>query len=81
MFVGYKNFKRWKDFNHIKFLIKNPLSKLLIRTIQKFYNHRAISKIKDFQDIEGNGIESFYANSRSVFLKDEINKLFINKDY
>jgi asparagine synthase (glutamine-hydrolysing) len=81
LFVGYKNFKRWKDFNHIKFLIKNPLSKLLIRTIQKFYNHRAISKIKDFQDIEGNGIESFYANSRSVFLKDEINKLFINKDY
>ncbi len=81
LFVGYRNFRRWKDFNKFKFAIKNPLSRLFINVLNKFISHRAIAKIKDFQDIKGDGISAFYANSRSIFLKEEINKLFLNSKY
>ncbi len=79
LFAGYRNFKRWKDYNKIKFLIRNPFSKFLIRIVKPLVSSRIISKIKDFQDIEGEGIKSFYANSRSIFLKDELGKLFDGK--
>lgn len=80
LFVGYKNFKRWKDFDKIKFLIKNPISKLLVTILSKVVHNRVITKIKNFQSIEGNGIKSFYANSRSIFLKDELKKLFMDHE-
>ncbi|MDI1235354.1 MAG: asparagine synthase (glutamine-hydrolyzing) [bacterium] len=76
LFVGYKNFKRWKDFSKIKFLFKNPLSNLLFNLLSKVFHNRVITKIRNFQSIEGDGIKSFYANSRSIFLNDELKKLF-----
>jgi asparagine synthase (glutamine-hydrolysing) len=81
LFVGYRNFRRWKKFNKFKYAIKNPLSRLIILLLNKLISHRAIAKIKDFQDIKGDGINPFYTNSRSIFLKEEINKLFLNPKY
>ena len=54
---------------------------MIILLLNKLISHRAIAKIKDFQDIKGDGINAFYTNSRSIFLKEEINKLFLNPKY
>ncbi len=76
LFVGYTNFKRWKDYKKNKLLFNNVFSKLLIKMIKPFVKHRAISKISDFQSRKGGDLETFYGNSRSIFLREELEKLF-----
>lgn len=79
LFAGYKNFKRWKEYNKYRVLLNNPLSRLGLGLIKKVYNNRAISKIYDLQQSGREGFESFYNNSRSIFLKHELDALFGNR--
>jgi asparagine synthase (glutamine-hydrolysing) len=75
LFAGYKNFKRWKTYHANQWLINNPISKLGINVLKKVYNNRAVAKIKDLQDNSADGFEEFYNNSRSIFLKKELELL------
>jgi asparagine synthase (glutamine-hydrolysing) len=76
LFVGYRNFRRWKDYKKNKFLFNNIFAKLAIGLVKPFVKHRAIAKISDFQKRRGGDLETFYGNSRSIFLRDEIERLF-----
>ena len=76
LFAGYTNFKRWKDYKKFKPLFSNVFAKLAIKILKPFVKHRAITKISDFQSRRGGDLESFYNSGRSIFLADEIQKLF-----
>lgn len=79
LFAGYKNFKRWSDYKKYGWLISNPLSKAAVSVLRKIKDNRALSKIHDLQQNAGSGFESFYNNSRSIFLKEELDALFGNR--
>lgn len=75
LFAGYQNFKRWKKFKQFGFLITNPLSKALVAVALKLYPNRALAKINDLQKSSTKGFTRFYNNSRSIFLKQEMQQL------
>ncbi|MCC6817483.1 MAG: asparagine synthase (glutamine-hydrolyzing) [Bacteroidia bacterium] len=75
LFAGYQNFKRWKKFKNKAWMFYNHLSKLAVSTIKKIYPNRAISKIYDLQQSADKGFSRFYNNSRSIFLKHELDQL------
>ncbi|MBL7836440.1 MAG: asparagine synthase (glutamine-hydrolyzing) [Bacteroidetes bacterium] len=75
LFAGYQNFKRWKKFKQFGFLITNPLSKALVAIALKLYPNRALAKINDLQKSSTKGFTRFYNNSRSIFLKQEMQQL------
>lgn len=75
LFAGYQNFKRWKKFKQFGFLITNPLIKALVAVALKLYPNRALAKINDLQKSSTKGFTRFYNNSRSIFLKQEMQQL------
>lgn len=75
LFAGYPNFVRWKKFRNLSWLFLNPFSRLAVRAILKVYPVRAISKLFDLQQSAKTGFTGFYANSRRIFLKHELDNL------
>jgi asparagine synthase (glutamine-hydrolysing) len=75
LFAGYSNFNRWKKYKKFAWLFTNPLSKMFVSLIMRFYSNRAISKIYDLQQDKQTGLSRFYGNSRRIFLNHELEQL------
>jgi asparagine synthase (glutamine-hydrolysing) len=75
LFAGYKNFIRWKKFKSQQWLYTNWFSKAAVSILRLVHKSRALSKIHDLQSTKKVTFSDFYNNSRSIFLKKELDEL------
>lgn len=75
LFAGYKNFARWKQFKSRQWLYTNWFSKTAVSILRLFKDSRALAKIHDLQKRGKITFADFYDNSRSIFLKEELDQL------
>ena len=75
LFAGYKNFIRWKKFKSKQWLYTNWFSKAAVSIFSLVHKSRALSKIHDLQSAKKVTFSDFYNNSRSIFLKKELDAL------
>lgn len=75
LFAGYKNFSRWANYKKKQWLYENFITKSALKIVSLFYKNRAIMKILDLQSSGKVGLAEFYNNSRSIYLKKELEEL------
>jgi asparagine synthase (glutamine-hydrolysing) len=75
LFAGYVGFERWKSFQKFSWVFKVPIFKPLLSVINTVKKSRASLKLSDMFDSSSADLMAFYANSRSVYFKNELNYL------
>lgn len=75
LFAGYVGFERWKSFQKFSWVFKVPIFKPLLSVINTVKKSRASLKLSDMFDSSSADLSAFYANSRSVYFKNELNYL------
>lgn len=80
LFAGYKGFYRWKRFSEHSNGFSNLFTRGAANLLSVFLKGRNILKIKDLLNRNSQTLESFYANSRSVFLSHERSAMLTDED-
>jgi asparagine synthase (glutamine-hydrolysing) len=75
LFAGYVGFERWKSFQKFSWVFKVPIFKPLLSVFNTVKKSRASLKLSDMFDSSSADLMAFYANSRSVYFKNELNYL------
>ena len=75
LFAGYVGFERWKSFQKFSWVFKVPIFKPLLSVFNTVKKSRASLKLSDIFDSSSADLMAFYANSRSVYFKNELNYL------
>lgn len=79
LFVGYPGFLRWKKIKYITPFVKNALFISFAKFAYYLNPGRKTSKLLDWLEGDGRSLNTFYDNSRRVFLKRELDKLLPNE--
>lgn len=75
LFAGYPGFQRWLTVNKYRTLLENPVFRWGVGVANSVVKTRALAKLKDLASMKRIDLSSFYAASRSVFVRDDLARL------
>jgi asparagine synthase (glutamine-hydrolysing) len=80
LFAGYAGFARYKTFKKYAYISESWAVKMLVQLCHLMFKTRTSQKLLDYFDQKKHGLETFYANSRSIFLKKELRSILKTKE-
>lgn len=75
LYAGYSGFHRWKKYRKLSKLRLIPGMKTLVRVLSGVVPNRKIAKLAQLISRRDAGLSVFYANSRGLYLDNEISRL------
>lgn len=80
LFGGYSGFNRYRKFLQFKHFFTNPISKEILGEISNLIKSRTWLKINELVNgTENSDLAKFYRSNRSIFLRQELERLLISK--
>jgi asparagine synthase (glutamine-hydrolysing) len=80
LFAGYAGFTRYKTFKEYAFISESWAAKTFVQLWTLLFNTRTSQKLLDYFEQKKYGLETFYSNSRSIFLRKEITSILKEKE-
>lgn len=75
LFAGYPGFQRWLTVNKHRKLLESPAFRWGVGVANSVVKTRALAKLHDLARMKRIDLSSFYAASRSVFVREDLAKL------